>query len=61
MNTIINFFNFFSQEEPTLIEIQGTISHTIENKFNFMFLGKLTKISDVCIDINKGQLHVKYW
>ncbi len=47
MTSIINFVNFISNDEQILIEIQGSITHTIENKFNYMFLGKLTKHSEV--------------
>ena len=49
MSVIINFINNISAEEghQMLIEIQGSLSHTIESKFNFMFLGKLHKNSEV--------------
>jgi hypothetical protein len=47
MSIIIQFISNISEDEQLLIEIQGGITHTIENKFNFMFLGKLTKNSQV--------------
>ncbi len=48
MSVIIKFTNQTTENELLLIEIQGSIQHTIETKFNFMFLGKLNKINDVC-------------
>ncbi len=59
MSAIINFINFQSNNEQLLIEIQGEITHTIENKFNFMFLGKLTKNSEVKLP-KLGQLYIEY-
>ena len=47
MSVIIKFVNNISNDEQILIEIQGGLTHTIENKFNYMFLGKLHKNSEV--------------
>ena len=47
MSVIIKFTNNITENELLLIEIQGSITHTIESKFNYMFLGKLNKINDV--------------
>ena len=49
MSVIIKFTNNTTENELLLIEIQGSITHTIESKFNYMFLGKLKKINDVLI------------
>ena len=51
MSVTIKFINSISDENQLLIEIQGNLSHTIENKFNYMFLGKLTKNSEVNINL----------
>lgn len=47
MSVIIKFVNQLSEEEQMLIEIQGSIGHTLENKFTYMYLGKLHKNSEV--------------
>ena len=63
MSVIIKFVNNISNDEQILIEIQGGLTHTIENKFNYMFLGKLHKNSEVKyikLNNNLGQLYFKY-
>jgi hypothetical protein len=47
MSIIIQFISNITDDEQLLLEIQGGITHTIENKFTYMFLGKLTKNSQV--------------
>jgi hypothetical protein len=47
MSVLIKFTNPISDSELILIEIQGSLHHTIETKFNYMFLGKLNKINEV--------------
>jgi hypothetical protein len=49
MSRVISFVKEIGNNENMLVEIQGSISHTVENKFNYMMLGKLTKISEVRI------------
>lgn len=47
MSVIINFIYQISNNENTLIEIQGSLTHTFENKFNYMFLGKIVQKTEV--------------
>lgn len=47
MSLTIPFVSNITDNEQLFIEIQGEITHTIENKFTYMFLGKLTKNSQV--------------
>jgi hypothetical protein len=47
MSVIIKFTNEITNDDNILVEIQGSLSHTIETKFNFMYLGKITKINEV--------------
>lgn len=63
MSVIIKFTNQITDQELLLIEIQGSIQHTIESKFNYMYLGKLNKINDVLLILViflLGQLHFEY-
>jgi hypothetical protein len=47
MSVLIKFINRITDDEHILIEIQGSLTHTIETKFNYMNLGKLHKNSEV--------------
>jgi len=47
MNKLIQFTYQISDINYLLVEIQGSISHTAEPKYYFMFLGKLTELSKV--------------
>jgi hypothetical protein len=47
MSITIPFISNITNNEQILLEIQGGITHTIENKFTYMFLGKLTQNSQV--------------
>lgn len=47
MSVLIKFINSITEDEHILIEIQGSLTHTIETKFNYMNLGKLHKNSEV--------------
>jgi len=53
MSVIIKFTNQITDNELLLIEIQGSIQHTIESKFNYMYLGKINKINDVILILFK--------
>ena len=44
--SLIQFATEIGDRHTVLIEIQGSIEHSIETKFNFMFLGKLTQVSE---------------
>lgn len=46
---IIHFISQLIEEDQghMLMEIQGSITHTIESRFSWMLLGKLTKKSEV--------------
>jgi len=54
MSVIIKFTNNITENEQLLIEIQGSLTHTIESKFNYMFLGKINKINEVRISEING-------
>jgi len=47
MNKLIQFTYQTSELEYILIELQGTVSHTAEKSYYFMFLGNLTKVTQV--------------
>jgi hypothetical protein len=47
MNKIFQFTYQIYENEFILLEMQGSISHTSEDKFNNMHLGKLDQINDV--------------
>ena len=47
MNNIINLVTKISEEEFVVIEMQGNISHSIENKYFNLHLGKIENISKV--------------
>lgn len=63
MSVIINFTAALSEKENILIEFQGTLTHTIENKFNLMFLGRLNHVANVNIKIliYLGCVFYEYW
>lgn len=47
MSTIVSFTKNLRDNEMSLLEIQANLTHTIETKFNFLHLGKLTQIDQV--------------
>jgi len=47
MSKIIKVINELSEEEYMIIEMQGSISHSSENKFYNMNLGRIENISKV--------------
>lgn len=51
---VINFCQTIEDRHTVLIEIQANIEHTIEKKFNFMYLGKLTKTGDTSYNLSIG-------
>lgn len=46
MSKIFQFSYQISQTEFLLLEMQGSVTHTSEEKFNNMYLGKLEQIND---------------
>lgn len=49
MSKIIKILNELLEEEFVLIEMQGSISHNMENKFYNMHLGKIEMVSNVML------------
>lgn len=47
MNKLIKVKNEFSEEEYMIIEMQGSISHSSENKFYNLNLGRIENIAKV--------------
>ena len=52
--SVIHFAKEIGDRHTMLIEIQANIQHSIEKKFNFMFLGKLSQISEDSYMLNIG-------
>ena len=52
--SVIQFARQIGDRHTLLIEIQGSIQHSIEKKFNYMFLWKLTKLSEDSYMLNIG-------
>jgi hypothetical protein len=46
-NKLIQFSYQISNDEYILLELQGDISHTMERKFNDLYLGRLEKKHEV--------------
>jgi hypothetical protein len=43
MSAVINFVKEITGNEQVLIEIQGSLSHSFESKYVYMYLGRLKK------------------
>ena len=52
--SVIHFCRNIGQSDTMLIEIQGSIQHSFENKFTYMFLGMLYQIDDDNYRLNIG-------
>jgi hypothetical protein len=46
-NNLIQFSYQLSEQEHTLVELQGSLDHTVEKKFNDLYLGRLEKKTEV--------------